>query len=89
LGKEFMDEIKCPVCEGSRLKKNRFFFKKKYCRIVRMDISELNFGLKIYSHLSETKTIATEILKKLMTIKFYECCLNYWLSRSSQIAFWW
>jgi excinuclease ABC subunit A len=40
--KEFMDEIKCPVCEGSRLKKEAQFLKstKKYYRIVRMDISD-------------------------------------------------
>ena len=25
--KEFMDEVKCPVCEGSRLKKEALYFK--------------------------------------------------------------
>jgi excinuclease ABC subunit A len=41
--REFMDEIKCPVCEGSRLKKKQFFKinEKKHYRVLCMDISDL------------------------------------------------
>jgi excinuclease ABC subunit A len=68
--KEFMDEIKCPTCEGSRLKKESLFFKienKNIADLSAMDISELTeWFANLPKHLSEKqKTIATEILKEI------------------------
>jgi excinuclease ABC subunit A len=68
--KEFMDEIPCPVCNGSRLKKESLFFKindKNIAELSAMDISELSeWFLNLPKHLSDKqKTIATEILKEI------------------------
>jgi excinuclease ABC subunit A len=68
--KEFMDEIKCPVCEGSRLKKEALFFKineKNIAELCDMDISDVTaWFLELDKHLSEKqKTIATEVIKEI------------------------
>ena len=68
--KEFMDEIKCPECEGSRLKKEALFFKineKNIAELCDMDISDVTaWFLELDTHLSEKqKTIATEVIKEI------------------------
>ncbi len=90
--KEFMDEINCPVCEGSRLKKESLFFKidnQNIAELSAMDISELTVWFKaLPSKLSEKQTtIATEILKEINDrLQFLlDVGLNYLsLSRSSK-----
>ena len=68
--KEFMDEINCPVCEGSRLKKEALFFKineKNISELCDMDISDVTaWFLDLNNHLSnKQKTIATEVIKEI------------------------
>jgi excinuclease ABC subunit A len=68
--KEFMDEKKCPVCEGSRLKKEALFFKineKNIAEICDMDISDVTAWFhELDSHLSDKqKRIATEVIKEI------------------------
>jgi excinuclease ABC subunit A len=68
--KEFMDEVNCPVCEGSRLKKEALFFKineKNIAELCDMDISDVTaWFLDLNNHLSEKqKTIATEVVKEI------------------------
>ena len=68
--KEFMDEVNCPVCEGSRLKKEALFFKineKNITELCDMDISDVTaWFLDLNTHLSEKqKTIATEVIKEI------------------------
>jgi excinuclease ABC subunit A len=68
--KEFMDEIECPVCEGSRLKKEALFFKikdKNIAELCNMDISDVTaWFLDLDKHLSEKqKSIATEVIKEI------------------------
>ena len=90
--KEFMDEINCPECHGSRLKKESLFFKINDLNIAElsaMDVSELSAWFKILpKELSEKqKTIATEILKEINDrLQFLlDVGLNYLsLSRSSK-----
>ena len=90
--KDFMDEINCPVCNGSRLKKESLFFKindKNIAELSAMDISELTAWFKVLPEvLSEKqKTIATEILKEINDrLQFLmDVGLNYLsLSRSSK-----
>ena len=90
--KDFMDEINCPVCNGSRLKKESLFFKindKNIADLSAMDISELTVWFKaLPGILSEKqKTIATEILKEINDrLQFLmDVGLNYLsLSRSSK-----
>lgn len=90
--KEFMDEIKCPVCEGTRLKKESLFFKidnQNIAELSAMDISELTVWFKaLPPKLSEKQTtIATEILKEINDrLQFLlDVGLNYLsLSRSSK-----
>ena len=90
--KEFMDEINCPECHGSRLKKESLFFKindKNIAELSAMDISELTIWFEnLPKELSEKqKTIATEILKEINDrLKFLmDVGLNYLsLSRSSK-----
>jgi excinuclease ABC subunit A len=90
--KDFMDEINCPVCDGSRLKKESLFFKindKNIADLSAMDISELTVWFKeLTKELSEKqKTIATEILKEINDrLQFLmDVGLNYLsLSRSSK-----
>jgi excinuclease ABC subunit A len=68
--KDFMDEVECPVCEGSRLKKEALFFKvneKNIAELCAMDISDVTaWFLDLENHLSEKqKTIATEVIKEI------------------------
>jgi len=68
--KEFMDEIDCPVCEGSRLKKEAMFFKineQNISELCDMDISDLTAWFRdLDSHLSDKqKRIATEVIKEI------------------------
>lgn len=68
--KEFMDEIKCPVCKGSRLKKEAQFFKineKNITELCDMDISDLTIWFNdLDNHLSDKqKRIATEVIKEI------------------------
>jgi excinuclease ABC subunit A len=68
--KEFMDEINCPICDGSRLKKESLYFKlidKNIADLSGMDISDLtNWFENLNQHLSEKqKTIATEVVKEI------------------------
>ena len=68
--KEFMDEVKCPECEGSRLKKEALFFRvneKNIAELCNMDISDVTaWFLELDTHLSEKqKTIATEVIKEI------------------------
>ena len=89
--KEFMDEVPCPACEGSRLRKEALYFKvneKNIFELASMDIEELHsWFLNIESHLSEKqKSIAHEIVKEISTrLKFLlDVGLNYLnLNRSS------
>ncbi len=90
--KEFMDEIECPECSGSRLKKEALYFKildKNIADLSNMDISELTVWFnELDNHLSDKqKTIATEILKEIRArLQFLmDVGLNYLaLSRSSK-----
>jgi excinuclease ABC subunit A len=68
--KEFMDEVNCPVCEGSRLKKEALFFKineKNITELCNMDISDVTaWFLELNTHLTDKqKTIATEVIKEI------------------------
>lgn len=68
--KEFMDEIKCPVCEGSRLKKEALYFRVNEQNIAELsekDISDLtNWFHNLEKHLSEKQLIiASEIIKEI------------------------
>ncbi len=66
----FMNKIKCPQCEGHRLKKEALYFKigdKHIGDLAQMDILDLAKWFKsIDSYFDETqRTIATEILKEI------------------------
>jgi excinuclease ABC subunit A len=68
--KDFMDEVQCPVCHGSRLKKESLYFKVNGLNIAElsaMDISDLaDWFENLNEHLSEKqKTIASEIVKEI------------------------
>ncbi|SEA27102.1 excinuclease ABC subunit A [Flavobacterium gillisiae] len=68
--KEFMDEIPCPVCEGSRLKKEAQFFKidgQNITELCAMDISDLTAWFHdLDSRLSDKQQrIATEVVKEI------------------------
>ncbi len=90
--KEFMDEIPCPVCEGTRLKKEALYFRineQNIAELSAMDISELTeWFLKLNNHLSDKqKRIATEVIKEINDrLSFLmNVGLNYLsLSRSSK-----
>jgi excinuclease ABC subunit A len=90
--KEFMDEIDCPECEGSRLKKEVLYFKiheKNIADLSQMDISELNeWFLNLDQYLSEKqKVIAIEITKEIKSRSQFllDVGLNYLsLNRSSK-----
>ena len=90
--KEFMDEINCPVCEGSRLKKEALFFKvneKNIAELCDMDISDLTAWFNdLDNHLSDKqKRIATEVVKEIKDRLHFlmNVGLNYLaLSRSSK-----
>jgi excinuclease ABC subunit A len=68
--KEFMDEIPCPVCDGSRLKKEAQFFKidgQNITELCAMDISDLTAWFHdLDSRLSDKQQrIATEVIKEI------------------------
>jgi excinuclease ABC subunit A len=68
--KDFMDEINCPVCDGSRLKKESQFFRvngKNITELCDMDISDLTAWFKdLNSHLSDKQLlIASEVVKEI------------------------
>jgi len=68
--KEFMDEVPCPVCHGTRLKKESLYFKLNGLNIAEvshMDISDLSHWFEaIDENLSDKqKAIATEIIKEI------------------------
>ncbi|MBL7869335.1 MAG: excinuclease ABC subunit UvrA [Flavobacterium lindanitolerans] len=90
--KEFMDEVKCPVCEGSRLKKESLYFKvngKNIAELTDMDISDLAVWFEqLDNDLTEKqKKIASEVVKEIKSrLSFLvNVGLNYLaLSRSSK-----
>ncbi len=90
--KEFMDEVKCPVCEGSRLKKESLYFKvngKNIAELTDMDISDLAIWFEeLDRDLNEKqKKIASEVVKEIKSrLSFLvNVGLNYLaLSRSSK-----
>ena len=68
--KEFMDEIPCPVCGGSRLKKEAEFFKidnQNITELCAMDISDLTAWFHdLSSRLSDKQQrIASEVIKEI------------------------
>ena len=90
--KDFMDEVNCGECGGSRLKKEALYFKineKNIAELSNMDISELTaWFLDVDQHLSDKQQIiATEILKEIRArLQFLvDVGLNYLaLSRNSK-----
>lgn len=90
--KEFMDEIECPECHGSRLKKESLYFKineKNIADLSQMDISELaNWFQNLDENLSDKqKAIAIEVSKEIKArLQFLlDVGLNYLsLNRSSK-----
>ncbi|WP_306012985.1 MULTISPECIES: excinuclease ABC subunit UvrA [unclassified Allomuricauda] len=68
--KDYMDKVKCPSCEGSRLRKESLYFKvdgKNIAELAQMDINEL---ADFFQHLEDTlegnqKKIAEEIIKEI------------------------
>ncbi len=90
--KDFMDEITCPSCNGSRLRKESLYFKindRNIADLVSMDIDQLhNWFKNIEEDLSEKqKTIGREIIKEITTrLSFLlDVGLNYLsLNRSSK-----
>lgn len=68
--KEYMDKIKCPSCNGSRLRKESLYFKvagKNIAELAEMDIAELaSFFEGLENSLEgNQKKIAAEILKEI------------------------
>ena len=88
---QYSREIKCPECEGARLRKESLFFRihdKNIAQLSVMDIGELNEWLhNVTIYLSDKQlTIATEILKEIRSrLQFLlDVGLNYLsLNRSS------
>ncbi len=68
--KDFMDEVPCPVCHGSRLKNEAMYFKindKNISELSNMDISDLTIWFDdLHNHLNDKQTtIATEVIKEI------------------------
>jgi excinuclease ABC subunit A len=68
--KEFMDEISCPDCQGSRLKKESLYFKindKNIADLSSMDISDLTAWFEnLNQYLNDKqKAIASEVVKEI------------------------
>lgn len=90
--KEFMDEIECPECHGSRLRKESLYFKineKNIGELSAMDIDELTEWFEnLDAHLSQKqKAIAVEVVKEIKArLQFLvDVGLNYLaLHRSSK-----
>jgi excinuclease ABC subunit A len=89
---QYSKEIRCPECNGAKLRKESLFFRihdKNIAQLADMDIAQLADWLsKVDPYLSEKqKAIATEILKEIRTrLQFLlDVGLNYLsLNRSSQ-----
>lgn len=89
---DFMDEIVCPECNGSRLRKESLYFKindKNISDLAWMDLDQLSDWFNdLSNHLSvKQKTIANEIIKEISTrLSFLlDVGLNYLtLNRSSR-----
>jgi excinuclease ABC subunit A len=70
--KEYMDQVACPECEGSRLRKDSLYFRindKNIAELAQMDIIDLSvwFG-DLKNHLSEKQLqISSEIIKEVST----------------------
>ncbi len=90
--KEYMDDVICPTCEGSRLRKESLYFKvnqKNIAELANMDISELTtWFLDLPNHLTEKQQkIGSEIVKEIKTrLQFlHDVGLTYLsLNRSSK-----
>ena len=70
--KEFMDEIICPECEGTRLKKEALYFKiakKNIGELIQMDVATLiEWFSTIETKLTKKqKQIANEVIKEIKT----------------------
>ncbi|MFB9058152.1 excinuclease ABC subunit UvrA [Mariniflexile ostreae] len=70
--KDYMDKVACPVCEGSRLKKESLYFKiheKNIAQLANTDIVELSeWFANLNTHLSEKQLkIAEEVIKEIKT----------------------
>lgn len=68
--KAYMDKVKCPICEGSRLKKESLNFKinnKNIAQLANIDIVELaDWFQDLHNHLSEKQLkIAEEVIKEI------------------------
>ncbi|UOB17423.1 excinuclease ABC subunit UvrA [Abyssalbus ytuae] len=68
--KEYMNRVKCPECNGSRLKKESLYFKinnKNISELAHLDIVDLaSFFKELPAHLSEKQfKIAEEVLKEI------------------------
>jgi excinuclease ABC subunit A len=68
--KDFMDEVPCPECGGTRLKKEALYFRineKNIAELSNMDISDLTAWFRdLPTNLNEKqKAIATEIIKEI------------------------
>lgn len=68
--KAYMDKVTCPVCNGSRLKKESLYFKinnKNIAELANTDITELaQWFNNLHNHLSEKQfIIAEEIIKEI------------------------
>ncbi|NMH89934.1 excinuclease ABC subunit UvrA [Flavivirga algicola] len=90
--KDYMDKIKCPECQGSRLKKESLYFKvnnKNIAELANTDVVELaSWFNNLHKYLSEKQIkIAEEILKEIKSrLQFLlDVGLNYLsLNRSSK-----
>jgi len=90
--KDYMDKVDCPVCEGSRLRKESLYFKvagKNISELANLDIVELAEWFKgLEKKLTEKQIkIAEEIIKEIKTrLQFLlDVGLNYLsLNRSSK-----
>ena len=68
--KEYMDKIECPVCEGSRLRRESLYFKvdgKSIADLVNMDVVELGLWLENLTERLSNKQqqISAEIIKEI------------------------
>lgn len=68
--KDFMDEVECPVCHGTRLRKESLYFKvnnKNIAELSAMDISDLaDWFEQLHENLNEKqKAIAIEVVKEI------------------------
>ncbi len=68
--KDFMDNVQCPICEGSRLRKESLYFKvnkKNIAELAAMDIIELSEWFTDLPNLlsDKQKAISGEILKEI------------------------